>query len=895
MKSMAASRDNDEHDLFVSWGHQGGGGDGGVAGGNGDFTVEEQLNNELAKYQVPFDEVYVSNGGNANGTAAGADRLAQLQRAVEGYRVAGFEVGPCDAIQKRPKYTWRNQDYRQRITLEMNVEQYGLENTGLCIFTGAGSGLTVIDFDSQEQKINALQEKLAVETDAKRQLNIQNEIDEIINSEPMYFKALEICEKSGASKVITQSGGFHFYFNYSADILSRAKLLPCVDARNDNAIIVAPPTIGAKGEYRWDDDKGDFRVRPAVPEQLLALFSTWQDDGAGMVVDASSAAPAKTSEFLIQDGEYIGPGQRDQRIFQHLLSRCGSGMGMEAAIAEVMNKNIAWDNEWHEAAVRMKAIHVYENYPATTTTATTALVKIEESLEEVEEIDYTNITKFRQHLNSVRAGEGKSFQIKSMVALSVFKLLQAMGQLLYDPASYTAYFFNSRTQQLIQISEGDFEFRLLASDLGVNPSDALFKFIAVAVWAEAIRAGTPIQVRTDYYYDRRNNILYMSQFNGRMVKIKGDDIEIVDNGTDGVLFAHDPKKQPFNYMPDATGLDTFNRYLVESVNFSGDGALTIEEMRTIFQKYILSIFFTGKHSDKPLMVLFGEKGSTKTTNGRNIGLVQYGAHFDVTPVATGREDDFDVTLINSKFVVLDNVDNRIKWLDDKLALASTGGTIKRRELYTTAGLREYPLECNILITTRSLKFCRDDVADRLIILNTARRTGGFKPKSELIAELLDNRDRIMSEIIHELQRIVGILDSAAGTVTTRFRMADFASFCLKIAAADGTQDQMEKIFDKLTEEQSRMTLETNEADFLDMLHIWVASDDNDGEYHTVNEICEKLNGIAVDRGVDFYYGRKPRVLASKMKDLLPNLKCFFNIDCGIGRGRTSTYKFNELG
>ena len=56
---------------------------------------------------------------------------------------------------------------------------------------------------------------------------------------------------------------------------------------------------------------------------------------------------------------------------------------------------------------------------------------------------------------------------------------------------------------------------------------------------------------------------------------------------------------------------------------------------------------------------------------------------------TAKPDDFDAAITSDHFVVADNADDAPPWLPDKLAVLATGGTIKRRVLYTTNRLADY--------------------------------------------------------------------------------------------------------------------------------------------------------------------------------------------------------------
>jgi hypothetical protein len=69
---------------------------------------------------------------------------------------------------------------------------------------------------------------------------------------------------------------------------------------------------------------------------------------------------------------------------------------------------------------------------------------------------------------------------------------------------------------------------------------------------------------------------------------------------------------------------------------------------------------------------------------------------------------------------LDNVDGRIKWLNDKLAVVATGGNLEKRILHTTNQHKEFPIISTVALTSRTPMFRRDDIAERLQIVSLDR-------------------------------------------------------------------------------------------------------------------------------------------------------------------------------
>ena len=168
----------------------------------------------------------------------------------------------------------------------------------------------------------------------------------------------------------------------------------------------------------------------------------------------------------------------------------------------------------------------------------------------------------------------------------------------------------------------------------------------------------------------------------------------------------------------------------------------------------------------------------------------------------------------------------------------------------------------------------------------------FVPESQLLADLLANRDRIMTEITGHLQEIVKCLgDQENETYSSRFRMADFASFALKIACCQGWGEQMDSILRKLADEQTSFTIEGEPV--FDLLETWLARDNgkNAGREVTSADLCRELARIAENNGIEFWYKDKTRAFAQRLRNLKSSLQKYFVMSERKGSGRKRFLSF----
>jgi len=129
-------------------------------------------------------------------------------------------------IDKKPIVSWKNikETPRHLFKTEHNI----------ALLTGKVNAITVIDIDLPKHNKNELDGMKLMKDLLHRYNN---------------GKCLEVptCR--------TQSGGLHLYFKYDADIKTSTGLNGySIDVRNDNALIIAPPSVGEKGPYLWMDN-----------------------------------------------------------------------------------------------------------------------------------------------------------------------------------------------------------------------------------------------------------------------------------------------------------------------------------------------------------------------------------------------------------------------------------------------------------------------------------------------------------------------------------------------------------------------------------------------------------------------------------------------------------------
>jgi hypothetical protein len=161
----------------------------------------------------------------------------------------------------------------------------------------------------------------------------------------------------------------------------------------------------------------------------------------------------------------------------------------------------------------------------------------------------------------------------------------------------------------------------------------------------------------------------------------------------------------------------------------------------------------------------------------------YGTGRSISAVTTA--DNFDHSVTNDAFVVLDNVDTYERWLPDRLALSASTSDVTKRKLWTDADIVTLKRQALVGLTAHAPKFGREDVADRLLTVTLERLTN-FSAEGDIIKSVLTNRNRIWGAILQDIQTI---LKTPVPTEDIpQFRVEDFARIGYWIATALGIQD-----------------------------------------------------------------------------------------------------------
>lgn len=460
---------------------------------------------------------------------------------------------------------------------------------------------------------------------------------------------------------------------------------------------------------------------------------------------------------------------------------------------------------------------------------------------------------------SYKNHEEKTKKVTQFVVKDLLNGEECAGIGYKDTNKKIHHYFDKSQKTLFDIDRKEFQCYLRAR-FGLLDKDLkdVVEEIRTQIWKE----GQEIEVYNFAYFDTKKSILYISNNDNQIYRMDGSKIELVDNGTDGIIFEIKPNYQSINvdveninavnYFEDGFSWKKFEsansflyKYLIQRSNFAKEERhnLSAEEQKHLLVIYIYSIFFESILEDKPILCFEGVKASGKSFTATSIGKILFGKNFQPDILSENRRD-FHVTLCENYYVVFDNLDSGIKpqQLND-LCISATGGEISYRKLYSNSDEVKATPHVFIVVTTREPKFKRDDFVDRLLLFNTEKIRRPVN-RSSLNQEISDNREQIWGELLINLNGIVKMLkQSSRWKISCVFRIADWEVFGRKVHSKE-SRGYFVDLLKKMNKEKNKFSLEDDPLYIL----LWniVYDHDEDIEEFSASNLYEKINKVAED-------------------------------------------------
>jgi hypothetical protein len=461
-----------------------------------------------------------------------------------------------------------------------------------------------------------------------------------------------------------------------------------------------------------------------------------------------------------------------------------------------------------------------------------------------------------------------------------------------------AFFFNERAKQLIEINKDDIEFKSLISDqYQINPKDQLYGVLLEHLLVEAHQRGHHSVLRRFGYHDRPDNMVLLDMGKGQVLKITPDSIEVCYNGADGVLFQKTYDADPWEYEANALASILY-KTLIAPVNFSADGPLDIRHQKLLFMLWMLSFAFESSMPFKAMALAVGPNGSGKSVLFRIVGKALIGSGFDVTSIGQDSkgEEDFMTSVTNSAFVTIDNVDQFIRWLPNKLANVVGGVQMKKRKYFTPNQMETFESHCMLAVTARTptVSLRREDVAERTLVFTVGHLVKKIA-ETKIYENIAGLRNQLMSDYAKIIQKALKIPLDDVKVADEDLRLADFAEVITRIGMGMGpeTAELTDETILKIKASQHQFA--TEEDSVVSLLEIWIArtkpskgeqldlgAEPNNGRKVLAEDLVKELQAIAKE------YGTKMNLTsAQKLGRWITNMRRALSETYEIEKGRVT--------
>ncbi len=478
----------------------------------------------------------------------------------------------------------------------------------------------------------------------------------------------------------------------------------------------------------------------------------------------------------------------------------------------------------------------------------------------------------------VRASKAKSVEAKRQISTDIRKDLQQRGTFYRTQEVGDLLFFHKAERGLYQISAR--EFQALCADLyGINGKEPVWSYVEANIQDYCLRYGEP----TEFFQFARyqGGKLYINAGGQRVFRLDGLTVDTIDNGDDGILFRSDPSLAPIEPDYKFTG-SPVRDLLVNVANANSNGVLDL------YHIYIYTLFFESILPTKPIVLFTGPKRGGKTSAARALKRALLGPSANVDAGMASKEDAFWAGICHSSVVCIDNVDTLVPWLADALAVVATGGKYKRRKLYETNTLVEYTPRCFPIVTSRNPQsFTRDDIVDRLLLIEVERRKT-FVPEAELLAQLDEHRGQIWGELLTNLNKMVSELKKPSNTTPVKHRLADWARLAVRFSPVLGIANVEQKL-DEM--DASKVQFALDGQPLVEALEMWVGAHP-DHDFIASGKLYAAICTMYDDMGLKFAL-KSARVFGMQLKNLRPELESRYTIEEKPGSNNTKLFRFSK--
>lgn len=489
----------------------------------------------------------------------------------------------------------------------------------------------------------------------------------------------------------------------------------------------------------------------------------------------------------------------------------------------------------------------------------------------------------RAMILDVQAAKNKTAaEKKKDISKVVINHMSEIGEFIHTTSGTLWYVRKDSGRPIIITSHSEWLNAFLNSTFGLNSTEQEQRYVIHELIAHT--RGLPLaqDLQLLSYYDAFTDKLLLHTGGRDVLHIGPQSVEIHPNGYGNATFAWGSKTDVFR--PEGHLEHDWHEVLfADSLNYTL--GLSKDEALAVLRSWFLYLLFRNLPTTRPILAIFGQPGSGKTTIAHILYRLIYGKNKSLSGITDS--EAFDLAVVTQPFVAFDNVDSWERWLPDRIALSSSITDVERRKLYTDYDLIVLQRQALICITAHNPRFMREDVTDRLLLILLRRYPENeFKDETKILDNISVQRNAIWASIVRDVQRVLRT-PRPASSEATPFRILDFSYFGLWFARSHSLE--MEQNFrlaiTKIAGGQRSYNLEEDQL-LVSALRGYVSKMKDAPDFKTITAIWTGINACASDPQLfqrtykdAVRLGKKLMVMQASLKELFT---VEFKYDAGVG-------------